>query len=95
MSRFDGELVIAREDAREERQLREKLQGERDRLVSEKYSFEQSVHTLQHEHQSALEKADRADKDLRDILTSGKDTSEVRGLCEEWERDGSCTVAFG
>lgn len=34
---------MAQEDAREERHMREKLHKERDELLSEKYSLEQTV----------------------------------------------------
>ncbi|KAL8610894.1 hypothetical protein ACOMHN_056749 [Nucella lapillus] len=75
--RFDSELGMAHEDMKEEKQMREKLQRERDQLLSEKYGLEQSIQTLKMDQQSAAEKADRLDKELNDILVSGKDNSEV------------------
>ena len=72
---------MAHEDAREEKQMREKLQRERDQLLSEKYSLEQSIQNLRMEQQSAVEKAERLDKELNDILVSGKDNSEVGLPC--------------
>ena len=76
--RFDNELGMAQEDAKEEKQMREKLQRERDTLVSEKYSLEQTVQNLKMDNESSQEKADRLDKELNDILVSGKDNSEVK-----------------
>ncbi|XP_070204311.1 unconventional myosin-XVIIIa-like isoform X2 [Littorina saxatilis] len=78
--RFDSELASAHEDVREEKHLREKLQRERDQLLSEKYSLEQSVQNLRMDHQSSVEKAERLEKELNDILVSGKDKSEVVSL---------------
>ena len=77
LSRFDSELGMAQEDVREEKHLREKLQRERDQLLSEKYSLEQTVQNLRMDEQSAIEKAERLEKELNDILVSGKDNSEV------------------
>ena len=71
---------MAQEDAKEEKQMREKLQRERDALVSEKYSLEQTVQNLKMDNESSQEKADRLDKELNDILVSGKDNSEVKKL---------------
>ncbi|XP_076453173.1 unconventional myosin-XVIIIa-like [Babylonia areolata] len=78
--RFDNELGMAHEDVREEKQMREKLQRERDQLLSEKYSLEQTVQSVRMDHQSVAEKAERLDKELNDILVSGKDNSEVVSL---------------
>ncbi|KAK7474334.1 hypothetical protein BaRGS_00034382, partial [Batillaria attramentaria] len=78
--RFDNELSMAHEDVREEKHMREKLQKERDQLLSEKYSLEQTVQSLRMDQDSAAEKAERLEKELNDILVSGKDNSEVVSL---------------
>jgi hypothetical protein len=77
--RFDSELASAHEDAREEKSMREKLQRERDSLLSEKYTLDQTLQGLKLDHQAALDKADRFEKEMNDILMSGtgKDNSEV------------------
>ena len=72
---------MAHEDVREEKHMREKLQRERDQLLSEKYSLEQTVQNLRMDEQSAIEKIERLDKELNDILVSGKDNSEVSLFC--------------
>lgn len=41
--RFDNELSMAHEDVREEKALKDKLHRERDELLAEKYSLEQSL----------------------------------------------------
>ena len=41
--RFDSELNMAHEDVRDEHNLREKLQKERDQLVAEKYKLESDL----------------------------------------------------
>ena len=73
---------MAHEDVREEKHMREKLQRERDQLLSEKYSLEQTVQNLRMDEQSAIEKVERLDKELNDILVSGKDNSEVSLFCD-------------
>ncbi|XP_025090259.1 unconventional myosin-XVIIIa-like isoform X3 [Pomacea canaliculata] len=78
--RFDSELSMAQEDMKEEKHLREKLQKERDTLLAEKYTLDQSILSLKMDHESASEKADRLEKELNDILVSGKDNSEVVSL---------------
>ncbi|CAG5131741.1 unnamed protein product, partial [Candidula unifasciata] len=74
--RFDSELSVAHEDAREEKALREKLQKEKDELLLEKYSLDQTLQYTQMEQQSSTEKCARLEKEINDLLQTGKDNSE-------------------
>ncbi|CAG5121919.1 unnamed protein product, partial [Candidula unifasciata] len=78
--RFDNELSMAHEDVREEKALRDKLQRERDELLAEKYSLEQSFQHLKMDHQSTLDKCERLEKEMNDLLLTGKDNSEAVAL---------------
>ncbi|XP_067682622.1 unconventional myosin-XVIIIa-like isoform X2 [Haliotis asinina] len=75
--RFDTELNMAQEDVRDEHVLREKLQKERDNLMSEKYTLEQDVQRYKMDYESQVEKNERLEKELSDLLSSGKDNNEV------------------
>ncbi|XP_046371611.2 unconventional myosin-XVIIIa-like isoform X3 [Haliotis rufescens] len=75
--RFDTELNMAQEDVRDEHTLREKLQKERDSLMSEKYTLEQDVQRYKMDYESQVEKNERLEKELTDLLSSGKDNNEV------------------
>ncbi|KAH9524269.1 Unconventional myosin-XVIIIa [Bulinus truncatus] len=75
--RFDTELSMAHEDAREEKSAREKLQRERDHLLSEKYTLEQSLQQMKQDLQAALDKCERLEKETNDLMLSGKDNNEV------------------
>ena len=41
--RFDSELSMAHEDAREEKATRERLQRERDELMANQYTHQQTI----------------------------------------------------
>ncbi|KAK6192213.1 hypothetical protein SNE40_003722 [Patella caerulea] len=80
--RFDAEINMAHEDVKEEKQHREKLQKERDSLMTEKYALEQSVMRVKMDFESQLDKTERLEKELKDIIgsSSGKDDQELVAL---------------
>ena len=80
--RFDSELNKIQEEARTERTMKEKLQRERDELMSEKFSLEKEVQRLKGDAESSVQKYERLQKELGDTLAhSGmKDDHEVRIL---------------
>ncbi|XP_012936920.1 unconventional myosin-XVIIIa [Aplysia californica] len=78
--RFDSELSMAHEDAREEKTMREKLQRERDGLLSESYAHEQALQQAKMEHQSQVEKCERLEREMNDLITTGKDNTEAVAL---------------
>ncbi|BFZ18652.1 hypothetical protein BsWGS_21691 [Bradybaena similaris] len=75
--RFDNELSMAHEDVREEKALKDKLHRERDELLAEKYSLEQSLQHTRMDLQSTTEKCERLEKEINDLLLTGKDNSEA------------------
>ncbi|XP_041350261.1 unconventional myosin-XVIIIa-like isoform X3 [Gigantopelta aegis] len=75
--RFDAELNMAHEDVRDEHSLREKLQKERDQLVSEKYTLENNLERYRMDLQSQIDKTERLEKELNDLLATEKDNNEV------------------
>ncbi|XP_055861175.1 unconventional myosin-XVIIIa-like isoform X2 [Biomphalaria glabrata] len=75
--RFDTELSMAHEDAKEEKSAREKLQRERDHLLSEKYTLEQTLQQVKQDLVAAQEKCERLEKETNDLMLSGKDNNEV------------------
>ena len=80
--RFDSELNKIQEEARTERTMKEKLQRERDELMSEKFSLEKEVQRLKGDAESSVQKYERLQKELGDTLAhSGmKDDHEVHIL---------------
>ena len=77
--RFDSELNKHQEETRSEKSLKEKLQRERDELMSEKFSLEKEVQRLRGDNESQADKYDRLQKELGEALahSGAKDDHEV------------------
>ena len=77
--RFDTELNKFQEETRSEKAMKEKLQRERDELLSEKFSLEKDVQRLKGDTESQTEKCERLQKELTDALahSGAKDDHEV------------------
>ncbi|XP_052800261.1 unconventional myosin-XVIIIa-like isoform X4 [Mya arenaria] len=80
--RFDTELSKAHDESRTEKQMKEKLQRERETLAADKYSLEKEVERLKGDVESSESKYERIQKELGDTLTSVgvKDDHEVAAL---------------
>ncbi|XP_064613479.1 LOW QUALITY PROTEIN: unconventional myosin-XVIIIa-like [Liolophura sinensis] len=79
--RFDAELHKVQEDVRGEKMLREKLQRERDELISERMSLETSIGKLKADLESQTERSERLDRELSDLtLTGPKGDQELMAL---------------
>ena len=77
--RFDTELSKIQEEARAEKTMKEKLQRERDELMSEKFSLEKEVQRWKGDAETSVEKYERLQKELGDTLahSGAKDDQEV------------------
>ncbi|XP_064118350.1 unconventional myosin-XVIIIa-like isoform X2 [Macrobrachium nipponense] len=78
--KFDQEVMSVQEELRHERGNKDKIQRERDQILSEKYSFEQEVTTLKLELELKEEKVAALNRELDDLTSSGKVEEEVATL---------------
>ncbi|XP_066966279.1 unconventional myosin-XVIIIa-like isoform X3 [Macrobrachium rosenbergii] len=78
--KFDQEVMSVQEELRHERSNKDKIQRERDQILSEKYSFEQEVTTLKLELELKEEKVAALNRELDDLTSSGKVEEEVATL---------------
>ncbi|XP_068248759.1 uncharacterized protein [Palaemon carinicauda] len=78
--KFDQEVMSVQEELRHERSNKDKIQRERDQILSEKYSFEQEVTTLKLELELKEEKVAALNRELDDLNSSGKVEEEVATL---------------
>nr|XP_045601372.1 unconventional myosin-XVIIIa-like isoform X14 [Procambarus clarkii] len=78
--KFDQDMMGAQEELRHERANKEKIQRERDQILSEKYSFEQEVSTLKLELELKDEKISSLSRELEDLSFTGKVEEEVATL---------------
>ncbi|KAK7082070.1 Myosin tail [Halocaridina rubra] len=78
--KFDQEVLSVQEELRHERTNKDKIQRERDQILSEKYSFEQEVTTLKLELELKEEKVSALNRELDDLTSSGKVEEEVATL---------------
>nr|XP_022342431.1 unconventional myosin-XVIIIa-like isoform X7 [Crassostrea virginica] len=74
--RFDAELNKSQEEVRDERNLREKLQRERDQLASAKLTLEQDLQRMKVEYEEKSEKVDRLNRELMDLTLTGTKGSD-------------------
>ncbi|XP_042238806.1 uncharacterized protein LOC121877237 isoform X2 [Homarus americanus] len=78
--KFDQDMMGVQEELRHERANKEKIQRERDQILSEKYSFEQEVSTLKLELELKEEKIASLSRELEDLSFTGKVEEEVATL---------------
>ena len=80
--RFDSELSKVQEEVRTEKSVRERLQREKDELVSKNFTLEQDITRMKDDLESVTERCDRLDKELIDVTLSGSKSggSEVTTL---------------
>nr|XP_053639347.1 centrosome-associated protein CEP250-like isoform X8 [Cherax quadricarinatus] len=78
--KFDQDMMGAQEELRHERSNKEKIQRERDQILSEKYAFEQEVTTLKLELELKEEKISALSRELEDLSFTGKTEEEVAVL---------------
>lgn len=78
--KFDQDMMAAQEELRHERTNKDKVQREKDQILSEKYSFEQEVATLKLELELKEEKLTALNRQLEDLNFTGKSEEEVAVL---------------
>ncbi|XP_062577045.1 unconventional myosin-XVIIIa-like [Saccostrea cucullata] len=69
--KFDAELNKIQEEVRDEKNLREKLQRERDQLASTKITLEQDLQRMKVDYEEKSEKVDRLNRELMDLTLTG------------------------
>ncbi|XP_061197943.1 unconventional myosin-XVIIIa-like isoform X2 [Saccostrea echinata] len=74
--KFDAELSKIQEEVRDEKNLREKLQRERDQLASTKITLEQDLQRMKVEYEEKSEKVDRLNRELMDLTLTGTKGSD-------------------
>nr|XP_027210740.1 myosin-7-like isoform X4 [Penaeus vannamei] len=78
--KFDQEMMAVQEELRGERSNKEKIQRERDQILSQKYSFEQEVSTLKLELELKEEKVASLNREIEDLNFTGKTEEEIATL---------------
>ncbi|KAL5016328.1 hypothetical protein ScPMuIL_005917 [Solemya velum] len=78
--RFDTELAKSHEETRNEKSMKEKLQRDKDEIMSEKISGEQQIQRLKMDVDSYREKSERFDREISDLTMTSKDDHELLGL---------------
>merc|ERR1711874_731186 len=78
--KFDQDVHLIQEELRHERMNKDKIQREKDSILSEKFSFEHEVSTLKLELELKEEKVSSLNRELDDLNSSGKIEGEVATL---------------